>query len=50
MFALPQQFVKFFLNTKKTYTYNEYTTPPRITDIRSVIADIDKKIEEQVKE
>jgi hypothetical protein len=35
---------------QKTYTYNEYTIPPRITDIRSVIADIDKKIEEQVKE
>jgi hypothetical protein len=35
---------------QKTYTCDENTIPPRITDIRSVITDIDKKIEEQVKE
>ena len=35
---------------QKGYTYDEGSVPPRIVDIRSVIADIDSKIEEQVKE
>jgi hypothetical protein len=35
---------------QKSYTYDVDTIPPRITDIRNVITDIDKKIEEQVKE
>jgi hypothetical protein len=29
---------------QKGYTYNEGSVPPRITDIRSVIVDLDEKI------
>jgi len=29
---------------QKGYTYNEDSVPPRITDIRSVIVDLDEKI------
>jgi hypothetical protein len=29
---------------QKGYTYNENSVPPRITDIRSVILDLDEKI------
>ena len=29
---------------QKGYTYNENSVPPRITDIRSVIVDLDEKI------
>ena len=29
---------------QKGYTYNEGSVPPRITDIRSVILDLDEKI------
>ena len=29
---------------QRGYTYNEGSVPPRITDIRSVIVDLDEKI------
>ena len=41
---------QILFDAQKGYTYDEGSVPPRIVDIRSVIADIDKKIEEQVKE
>lgn len=41
---------QILFDAQKGYTYNEGSVPPRIVDIRSVIADIDSKIEEQVKE
>jgi hypothetical protein len=33
---------------QKGYTYDEGSVPPRITDIRSVIVDLDEKIANQV--
>jgi hypothetical protein len=30
---------------QKGYTYNEDSVPPRITEIRSVIVDLDEKID-----
>jgi len=41
---------QILFEAQKGYTYDETSVPPRITDIRSVIADLDKKIEEQVEE
>ena len=41
---------QILFDAQKGYTYDEGSVPPRIVDIRSVIADLDKKIEEQVKE
>jgi hypothetical protein len=41
---------QILFDAQKGYTYDEGSVPPRIVDIRSVIADIDLKIEEQVKE
>ena len=41
---------QILFDAQKGYTYDECSVPPRIVDIRSVIADLDKKIEEQVKE
>ena len=41
---------QILFDAQKGYTYDETSVPPRIVDIRSVIADLDKKIEEQVKE
>jgi hypothetical protein len=41
---------QILFDAQKGYTYDEGFVPPRIVDIRSVIADIDSKIEEQVKE
>jgi hypothetical protein len=41
---------QILFDAQKGYTYDEGSVPPRIVDIRSVIADIDSKIEEQVKE
>jgi hypothetical protein len=41
---------QILFDAQKGYTYDEDSVPPRIVDIRSVIADIDSKIEEQVKE
>ena len=41
---------QILFDAQKGYTYDESSVPPRIVDIRSVIADIDSKIEEQVKE
>lgn len=37
-------------DSQKGYTYDEVSIPPRIADIRSVILEIDEKIEAQVKE
>lgn len=33
---------------QKGYTYDEQSTPPRISVIRSVISDIDKNLEKHV--
>ena len=33
-------------DAQKGYTYDEVSVPPRITDIRSVVLDIDEKIGE----
>jgi hypothetical protein len=41
---------QILFDAQKGYTYDETSVPPRIVDIRSVIADLDKKIEEQVEE
>ena len=41
---------QILFDAQKGYTYDEGSVPPRIVDILSVIADIDSKIEEQVKE
>ena len=41
---------QILFDAQKGYTYDEGSVPPRIVDIRSVIADIDSKIEEQIKE
>lgn len=41
---------QILFDSQKGYTYDETSVPPRIVDIRSVIADLDKKIEEQLKE
>jgi hypothetical protein len=41
---------QILFDAQKGYTYDEGSVPPRIVDIRSVIADIDSKIEKQVKE
>jgi len=41
---------QILFDSQKGYTYDETSVPPRIVDIRSVIADLDKKIEEQVEE
>lgn len=41
---------QILFDAQKGYTYDGGSVPPRIVDIRSVIADIDSKIEEQVKE
>lgn len=40
---------QILFDSQKGYTYDETSVPPRIVDIRSVIADLDKKIEEQLK-
>jgi hypothetical protein len=31
-------------DAQKGYTYDEYSVPPRVSDIRAVIADLDGKI------
>lgn len=41
---------QILFEAQKGYTYDEVSAPPRIDDIRSVINDLDEKIEEQVKE
>jgi hypothetical protein len=41
---------QILFDSQKGYTYEETSVPPRIVDIRKVIADLDIKIEEQVKE
>jgi hypothetical protein len=41
---------QILFDAQKGYTYDEGSVPPRIVDIRSVIADLDKKIEEQLEE
>jgi hypothetical protein len=35
---------QILFDAQKGYTYNESSVPPRITDIRSVIVDLDEKI------
>ena len=35
---------QILFDAQKGYTYNEDSVPPRITDIRSVILDLDEKI------
>jgi hypothetical protein len=37
-------------DSQKSYTYDEVSVPPRIVSIRSVIVDLDKKIEENLVE
>jgi len=41
---------QILFDAQKGYTYDESFVPPRIVDIRSVITDLDKKIEEQIEE
>jgi hypothetical protein len=41
---------QILFESQKGYTYDETSVPPRIVDIRSVIKDIDEKIEEKVTE
>lgn len=41
---------QILFDAQKGYTYDESFVPPRIVDIRSVIADLDSKIEEQIEE
>ena len=35
---------QILFDAQKGYTYDEDSVPPRITDIRGVIADLDEKI------
>jgi len=35
---------QILFDAQKGYTYDETSVPPRITDIRSVIVDLDEKI------
>jgi hypothetical protein len=35
---------QILFDAQKGYTYNEDSVPPRITDIRNVIVDLDEKI------
>jgi hypothetical protein len=35
---------QILFENQKGYTYDEVTVPPRISDIRSVIMDLDEKI------
>jgi hypothetical protein len=37
---------QILFEAQKGYTYDEVSVPPRITDIRSVVLDIDEKIGE----
>jgi hypothetical protein len=37
---------QILFESQKGYTYDEVSVPPRITDIRSVVLDIDEKIGE----
>ena len=39
---------QILFESQKGYTYDEVSVPPRISDIRSVIASLDEKIGEQV--
>jgi hypothetical protein len=39
---------QILFESQKGYTYDEVSVPPRIADIRSVIASFDEKIGEQV--
>ena len=41
---------QILFESQKGYTYNLEHVPPRITDIRNVIFDLDNKIDELVKE
>jgi hypothetical protein len=39
---------QILFESQKGYTYSEISVPPRITDIRNVIYDIDNKIQEVI--
>lgn len=39
---------QILFESQKGYTYDEVSVPPRISDIRSVISNLDEKIGEQV--
>ncbi len=41
---------QILFESQKGYTYNPESVPPRISDIRSVISDLDQKISEIVGE
>jgi hypothetical protein len=41
---------QILFDAQKGYTYNEISVPPRISDIREVIYDLDNKIGEIVEE
>jgi len=41
---------QILFESQKGYTYNPESVPPRISDIRSVISDLDQKIGEIVGE
>ena len=46
---MQQRFVNHFFQDTKQYTYDEKSCPQRVKDIRSVIVEIDKQIEEVLK-
>jgi hypothetical protein len=40
---------QILFDSQKGYTYDEVSVPPRISDIRSVITDLDQKIDSALK-
>jgi hypothetical protein len=40
---------QILFDSQKGYTYDEVSVPPRIADIRSVITDLDQKIDSALK-
>ena len=40
---------QILFDAQKGYTYDEVSVPPRISDIRSVINNLDTEIEKQIK-
>lgn len=41
---------QILFDAQKGYTYDELCVPPRITDIREVIKDLDEKIDASISE
>jgi len=41
---------QILFDAQKGYTYDEVCTPPRITDIRALIKDLDEKISASISE